>query len=177
MARTIFFGDSIIAFYHLHRYFDDEVINCGHAGYTTFDLLAFVDDIIAMKPDCLIYLAGTNDFNVSYQRHPEDILLTIKSTLQKLKEALPHCAIYVCSLLPCNNYHEDVHSRNRGIRDNEQIIKLNSLLQQMPYGYIDLFSLFYDTYPKVQYYNDSLHINELGYQMVSEKIKQNTGVR
>lgn len=177
MAKNVFFGDSLIEFYHVHRFFADDVINCGHAGYTTFDLIGFIDEVIALKPDRLIYLAGTNDFNASYKREPEDIVLTIRMTLAEFKKALPNCEIYVCSLLPCNNCHEDMHSLNRGIRDNKQIMKLNKLLEKLPYHYIDLFSLFYDRYPKVQYYNDSLHINHLGYGLISDKISAETGIK
>ena len=171
MNKTIFFGDSIIEFFPLDHVFK-AAINRGYAGYTTLELKAFIPDVIRQKPKRLIYLAGTNDFNEYNKRLPLAIATTIQETLAMIQKACPDCDIILCSLLPCDHTHIDMHTMNRGIRTNEMIQALNTLLSQLPYHYLDLFSLFYDGQVARRYYVDSLHVNEEGYALIAEKIKE-----
>src|SRR5271169_5260955 len=61
--RVIFFGDSITDAWHLDEYFPGKgYINRGISGQTTSQMLIrFHPDVIALQPDVVVILAGTND--------------------------------------------------------------------------------------------------------------------
>lgn len=167
MSKLVFFGDSLIQFYPLDDYYKN-AINCGYAGYTTKELQPLFKKVIALHPESLVYLAGTNDFNEDNRRMPLEIAQTIAETLSSIEKT----NIYLCSLLPCDHSHIDMHTMMRGIRNNDLIMELNTLLAKLPYHYVDLFSLFYDHGVKKECYEDSLHVNHQGYDLITQRIKE-----
>lgn len=174
MNRIVFYGDSLIEYYPLYRYYKfGQSVNLGFAGYTAKELsqTSYTNQAISERPDQLVYLAGTNDMSTGLEHEPEEIVKAIEKTLNVFKEFMPNCDVYVCSLLPCWHEHMDGFTLTKGIRSNEKIQAINDLLKKLNYPYIDLFNLFYqDGSVLTQYYQDSLHVNVDGYDLMTKQI-------
>ena len=61
--RVVFFGDSITDFWRLNEYFPEkDYLNRGIAGQTTGEMLQRMQaDVVALRPQAVLILAGTND--------------------------------------------------------------------------------------------------------------------
>ena len=60
--RVVFIGDSITARWDLHGYFGKGFINKGVESQNAEEIAArFQTDVVALKPDIVVVLAGTND--------------------------------------------------------------------------------------------------------------------
>ena len=60
--RVVFIGDSITARWDLHGYFGKGFINKGVESQNAEEIAArFQSDVVALKPDIVVILAGTND--------------------------------------------------------------------------------------------------------------------
>src|SRR5207237_853247 len=61
--RVVFFGDSITDSWRLNEYFPDEdYVNRGISGQITGQMLGrFKADVVDLKPEAVLILAGTND--------------------------------------------------------------------------------------------------------------------
>ena len=59
----VFYGDSITDFWRLNEYFPDaDFVNRGISGQVTGEMLGrFKADVIDLKPEAVLILAGTND--------------------------------------------------------------------------------------------------------------------
>jgi lysophospholipase L1-like esterase len=176
MNKIVFYGDSLIEYYPLYRYYKfGESVNLGFAGYTANELshAPYTSQAISESPNVLVYLAGTNDMSKGLEHEPEDIVKEIIKTLEFFKKEMPDCDVYVCSLLPCWHEHMDGFTLTKGIRSNEKIQTINALLKDLDYPYIDLFNLFYqDGKVLTEYYQDSLHVNEKGYDLITKQINK-----
>ena len=89
-----------------------DVLNLAVCGYTTADLLAGLDAVVALRPDVVVLEVGTND--ISDRKSDEDIVRNLEMTLCVLRRRLPRAGILVQSVLPRErDFTKTIRSVNR----------------------------------------------------------------
>ena len=157
-ASTVFVGDSITAGGRWEEWFPDEdVRNLGVGGDTTDALIARLDDVIALRPGTVVLLIGTND--LAWRRSAEHIVRNIETILVTLRRELPDAQLLVQSVMPRERaYAETIKDVNRHLWQFASTVRAQ---------YLDLWPALATGQDAIdeQYSDDSLHLNENGYQV------------
>ena len=113
--RVVFIGDSITARWDLHDFFDDNFINKGIKGQTAEQIAArFQSDVIDLKPDSVVILAGTNDVLAD-----GDLTLAHDSITQMVKLASANgIRPIVCTIPPIEGRLDTVLSFNLMLKND-----------------------------------------------------------
>ncbi len=113
--RVVFIGDSITARWDLHDFFDDDFINKGIEGQTAEQIAArFQSDVIDLKPDSVVILAGTNDVLAD-----GDLALAHDSIAQMVKLADANgIRPIVCTIPPIEDRLDTVRSFNLTLKND-----------------------------------------------------------
>jgi lysophospholipase L1-like esterase len=171
--RVVFFGDSITDFWRLNEYFPGkDYVNRGIAGQTTGEMLQRIqDDVIALKPQAVVILAGTNDLA------REVPVAAIESNYRSFVTIANANKIKVifASVLPVSDYHKDanVTYERTPARPLELIRALNDWLKSFCAGnqctYLDYHSATADSSGQFQrdLSDDGLHPNDKGYRVMA----------
>jgi lysophospholipase L1-like esterase len=102
--RVVFFGDSITDFWRLNEYFPDRsFVNRGISGQITGEMLGRLKaDVIDLRPQVVVILAGTNDLARGIGLTGiEDNLLMMADLCDTYK-----IKVVFASLLPVSDYHK-----------------------------------------------------------------------
>lgn len=183
--RVVLFGDSITDNWSNPGYggfFPGKpYLNRGISGQTTSQMLVrFRADVIALKPEAVVILAGTND--VAENSGPIE-LATIEGNLASMAElAVRHrIRVVLASLLPVSDEKRD--GANRALeqtrtRPPETLRALNTWLVDYAktngHVYLDYFSALADAKGafKTGFTDDGLHPNAAGYQVMAPLAEQ-----
>jgi lysophospholipase L1-like esterase len=180
--RVVFMGDSITDFWKLASYFPSKpYINRGISGQTTPQMLIrFRPDVIALRPQVVVILAGTND--IAGNTGPMT-LEGIEGSLASMFELaqMNNIRIVIASVLPVSDYAKTrdgkpINQTTR--RPPEKIIALNEWIKkyaaQNGLIYLDYFSAMVDEkgFLKGELSNDGLHPNDKGYTVMQPLVEQ-----
>jgi len=180
--RVVFMGDSITDGWKLAGYFPSKpFINRGISGQTTPQMLVrFRPDVIALKPQVVVILAGTND--ISGNTGPMT-LEAIEDNLASMFDLarVNGIRVVIASVLPVSDYAKNregkpINQTTR--RPPEKIISLNEWLKkhaaQNGLTYLDYFSAMVDEkgFLKEELSNDGLHPNDKGYVVMQPLVEQ-----
>ncbi|MCK9235309.1 MAG: GDSL-type esterase/lipase family protein [Acholeplasmataceae bacterium] len=171
--KVVFIGDSITECFNLKTFFqDDGYINEGVSGYTTLDLLNRLEtSLFQYQPDIVFLLIGTNDLELT-ELTKEEIVHNIKTIVQKINQRLPQATLYLQSIYPVNY---EIKPFSVGKRKNEDINWINHHISQIKGAkYLDIHSFLKNKEGKLNsdYTYDGIHINDLGYQVISHQLKE-----
>jgi lysophospholipase L1-like esterase len=165
--RIIFFGDSITEFWNLATYFPNKpYINRGISGQTTPQLLIRLrPDVIALQPQVMVFLAGTND--IAGNTGPMTLQM-IQDNYESIAELAQVNQIQVIfsSVLPIHDYG---FVQQSGDRPPDKILALNDWLRRYclehHHIYLDYYSQMVDRQGmlQVELADDGLHPNANGY--------------
>lgn len=166
--RVIFFGDSITQGWDLNKFFPSTgFINRGISGQTTAQMLVrFRQDVIALNPQVVVILAGTND--VAENLGPTT-LEEIESNLMSMVDISEANGVRVVlsSILPAGQY-----PWRREVQPIEKIVALNNWIAGYSSGrglvYVDYFSAMQDDkhWMKGNLSPDGVHPNAAGYEVM-----------
>jgi len=155
---VVFLGDSITAGAHWDLLFPEvQSRNFGVDGESSHHILARLAPVIRLKPAKLFLLIGTNDLGGGADE--DSIVANVAKILDQLKAALPHCRIYLQTVLPREaDYTVRVESLNQ---------RYTLLAQKKSIVLIDLFPLFEDGNGRLRHdlTVDSLHLLSAGYEV------------
>lgn len=170
--QTVFFGDSILEFYDIQKYFPDELIyNCGIAGATSDELMWIIDEaVIKFKPSKVLIHVGTNDLGNTVMHSPREIAHRIQTITSIIQKNLPQCDIYVLSPLPCIEEKQDYH-HTKGIRCNAFLKEICSLFNEYLEN-VYLINVYDDFINHDELYSDGLHLNHQGYEVLTKSIRK-----
>jgi lysophospholipase L1-like esterase len=171
--RVVFLGDSITDGWRLNEYFPDrDFVNRGISGQITGEMLGRMKaDVIALKPEAVIILAGTNDIARGIP------LTAIENNIAMIADLAEYHKIkpLIASVLPISDYHKDQNpafqmSRTRPpqkIRDLNEWIR--SFCRERNIVYVDYYSAIVDAngYLKADLADDGLHPNGAGYRIMA----------
>lgn len=158
--KILLTGDSITASFKTRKLLPEfNVINKGISGNKSAHLLKRLErDLLAVKPDIIFVLIGTNDIAQGFT--DKGILFNISSILKISSQCAEGKNIFVTSILP---------TRNNLPRPNEKIRGLNKKIQiiasELKVNYLDLYSMFVDETGQLLFdlTDDGLHLNEKAY--------------
>lgn len=165
--RVVFIGNSITegwGHHHPEYFARPDYINRGIGGQTTPQmLLRFRSDVIHLKPEVVVILAGTND--IAGNTGPMT-LEQIRDNIISMSELARanDIAVVISSVLPAFEY-----TWRPGLEPNVKIPKLNGMLkayaEKEGFVYLDYFSAMTDGrngMPEI-YSEDGVHPNKQGY--------------
>ena len=169
--RVVFMGNSITIGWlsAMPEFFDGKpYINRGISGQTTPQmLLRFRQDVIALQPEVVVILAGTND--IAGNTGPSTLGMiadNIKSMAELAK--MNGIKVVISSTLPAYDY-----PWKPGLQPAEKIVALNKKIKQYAenegHVYLDYFSAMADErngLPK-KYAHDEVHPTKLGYEVMA----------
>ncbi len=173
--NIVFLGDSITHRYDLNKYFpDNNVVNSGVDSNVCSDILSdMYGRIYKYNPSKIFILIGTN--NLITDDSDDKILSDIKQIINEIHEKLPFAGIYVESIYPVN---KDIDDYMVNIRDNERIKNINKEIEKyikdIKYAeYINVYDLLIkDDKLNPDYSDDGLHVNDKGYEIITELLKK-----
>lgn len=167
---VVFMGDSITEFWKmndLNFFTENSFIDRGIAGQTTPQmLLRFKQDVINLKPETVVILAGINDIAentgpITIDQIMENIISMVE--LAKANEI----KVVLCSVLPANNFYW-----NPKLKPADKVIELNLLLKNYSkankISYVDYYNAMVDNEKGLQkkYGEDGVHPNLEGYKVM-----------
>jgi len=171
--RVVFLGDSITDGWRLNEYFPDrDFVNRGISGQITGEMLGRMKaDVIDLKPDAVLVLAGTNDIARGVPLRAIENNLTMIADLAQAHRI----KLLFASVLPVSDYHKDrdpayEHSKRRPL---ETIRSLNAWIQsfcrQRGCLYVDYFPALADKagFLQADLADDGLHPNSAGYRLMA----------
>jgi lysophospholipase L1-like esterase len=171
--RVVFYGDSITDVWRLETFFPGKpYVNRGISGQTTAQLLVrFRPDVIALAPQAVVILAGTND--IAGNTGPMT-LEEIEGNYASMAELarLHGIKMIFASILPVHNYtpRSDL---SFPLRPPEKIAELNRWLRAYcaanGHVYLDYFSGTVDAkgWLKKELAEDGLHPGAAGYALMA----------
>lgn len=179
--RVVFYGDSITDLWPLAAAFPGKsYVNRGIAGQTTSQLLVRLRaDVIALAPEAVVILAGTND--IAGNTGPIS-LEEIEGNFASMAElARAHgIRVVLSSVLPVHNY-TPISELSFRLRPPAQITALNKWLREYAAAngcvYIDYASAMTDDNGllKRELAEDGLHPNKAGYTIMTMLAEQAIG--
>lgn len=174
--RVVFMGNSITEMWeevHPDFFSDKAYINRGISGQTTPQMLVrFRQDVIALQPEIVVILAGTNDIAGN----------TGPSTLEMIEDNIASMAelakankikVILCSVLPAYDY-----KWAPGLQPAMKIPVLNAWIKKYAsvnnHIYLDYYYAMVNKVGglKPELSEDGLHPNKLGYQVMVPLAKQ-----
>jgi lysophospholipase L1-like esterase len=180
--RVVFMGDSITDFWKLASYFPSRpYVNRGISGQTTPQMLIrFRPDVIALKPQVVVILAGTNDLAGNTGPMTLEAIEDNLASMFELARA-NGIRVVIASVLPVSDYAKGRDGNpivQTTRRPPEKIISLNEWLKKKAAAdgltYLDYFSAMVDEkgFLKGGLSNDGLHPNDKGYAVMQPLAEQ-----
>ena len=169
--RVVFMGDSITEFWAKAQWHPQH-INRGISGQTTHQmLLRFRQDVIALRPNVVVILAGTND--VAGNTGPATTDMIAGNIASMVELAQTHgIRVVLASVLPASAFYWAPD-----LRPAEKIVELNGKIRALAQSHgcvhLDYFSpMVNDTLGlKREYSDDGVHPNEVGYITMSRLVQ------
>lgn len=165
--KTIaFLGDSITYncdFNKLYPSSNDELINFGIMGDSTFNILNRIDSVISKNFDEIFLLIGINDLLGNYISFDES-LKNYEKIINKITSNCPNTKLYIESVLPVNE--KNFLNKNSIIEKYNK--KINELSKKYNLQYIDFYTHFFNNDSLIYnaYLNDGLHLSQYGYDII-----------
>ena len=181
---TVFYVDSITEYFPVEKYLKElgDIYNCGIGGITSDMLLHFIDEgVLKYEPEKVCIMIGTNDLGNTVMASPRDIALHVKEMVEIIHYNLPDTKIYLLSCIPCLEKKHGYKATKQGIRSNDILKMIYKEYQRViPYDYVQMVQVYPSLCnkkgePIEDYYIDGLHINEKGYQVLSQTILKEIG--
>ena len=172
--NIVFLGDSITELYDLDKYYaDNSVVNSGESGNVCDDILSdMYNRVYKYNPSKVFLLIGINQL-------PDDendkIVEGIQKIIDEIHRNRPITKIYVESIYPVNI---DFSKKNVKNKDNSRIVDINKKIKtkvkDIDYvEYINVYDKLIDEDKlNKEYTEDGLHLNDKGYEIVTDVLKK-----
>ena len=155
------------------------IYNNGISGDTTVSLLeSLYKRAIKYKPNKLFISVGSNDMGFE-DTNVKDIYGNIIKICEEMKRRSKDTEIHIMSVVPVNPANMDNINREYvDARDNFEINMLNYYLKNYArknrYKFVDITKYLKNDFDqlKIEYTFDGFHLNDLGYSVVSNTLKQ-----
>jgi lysophospholipase L1-like esterase len=167
--RIVMFGDSITEFWQ-HPHLDGvDLVNRGIAGQNSSQmLLRFEDDVVALSPETVVILCGTNDLR-AYVGHPSSVGASALARISRNVIAMCDIAkansiqVAICALPPVGQDLQRVSRDPAAVRSVNQW--LADFAVRRNYQFVDYFSALTDKsgYLPTELGEDGIHPNLAGY--------------
>ncbi|MCB5228208.1 GDSL-type esterase/lipase family protein [Alishewanella sp. 16-MA] len=176
-ALVVFMGDSITEFWPYQRptfFAQNNFIGRGIGGQVSHQmLLRFREDVLNLKPQVVVILAGTND--IAQNSGAIDLPRVADNIFSMAELACAHgVSVILCSVLPASDF-----PWRSGLQPVHRIVELNQLIKQYAVQhqipYVDYYAAMNDgkgglRVPDFTNAKDLVHPNAAGYVMMESLI-------
>jgi lysophospholipase L1-like esterase len=172
LEHVIFYGSS--SWLHWQQMAQDlapyKVLNRGFGGSTIPELSYYYDRIVKKhQPKALFIYAGENDLSSTNTKTAEQMLASYVKFVKQIRADFPQTKIYYVSmkLSPSRRIYWPE------MRKGNQLVQ--QYAQQKNMAFVDINPLLVDAHGRIRpelYTADSLHINQLGYNLYAAHFKQ-----
>ena len=177
IGRVVFMGDSITDIWKLEEYFPGKpYVNRGIGGQTTPQMLVrFRPDVIALRPEVVVILAGTNDIAGNTGPTTQEAIADNIRSMAELAKA-NGIKVVLASVLPISDYNKNAQGLQivqSGRRPPDKILALNKWLKEYSaasgHVYLDYYSATVDEkgFLRAELANDGLHPHAAGYKIMA----------
>lgn len=179
-GKVVLVGDCVFDNIQLDELIDDEIIyNNGICGDTTILLKdTLYKRAIKYKPSTLFLSIGSNDIGFD-KRDVKEVYNNIVEIINEVKLRSKDTTIVVMSVLPVNPVHQDHINRDYvDKRSNFDINMLNYYIRNYTsrnrIKFLNLNPHLANNFEQLnlEYTSDGFHLNEQGYEVLSELILQ-----
>jgi lysophospholipase L1-like esterase len=173
--RVVFMGNSITESWKdidSSFFIKNSYINRGISGQTTSQMLVrFPQDVISIKPEVVVILAGIND--IAQNTGPislGDIFGNIVSMAQLAQ--MNEIKVILCSVLPAYDF-----PWHPGLKPAEKVVELNAMIKsyckENNIAYLDYFTRMVDERNGLnkKYTNDGIHPTIEGYKVMEPLVQ------
>jgi lysophospholipase L1-like esterase len=170
-GAIVMLGDSLTDTGEWQEYFPDrKILNRGISGDNTYGILNRLDPIIAIKPDKVFIMTGTND--VFWGSNNKAILQRFQQIIDKLMKQSPITKIIIQSV----PYFTAKPKGEYRSLNNRTIYNLNAELKELANGkgltFVDVTTPLSDGVKlNSAYTTDGIHLNGAGYSIWAQTIK------
>jgi len=174
--RVVFMGNSITEGWLKENpefFANKPYVNRGISGQTSPQmLLRFRTDVISLKPEIVVILAGTNDIAGNTGPSTLEMILNNIASMAELAKANGIKPI-LCSVVPAFDYWW-----KPGVAPAEKIVELNKMIRdyakQMRFEFVDYHSVMKDDKNglKKEFGEDGVHPNKSGYLVMEPLIEK-----
>jgi lysophospholipase L1-like esterase len=164
----LFVGSSTILLWRTHEYFPEyPVINRGFGGSQISDVAYYADRVVLnYKPKVIVFYAGEND--IAAKKTPQQVFEDYQAFVDLVRRHLPETKIIFLSIKP----------NPERWRLWPLMQQTNALVAAFSAGhehliYVDVATplLGANGQPRPELFEDRLHLNEAGFQVVSETLR------
>lgn len=166
-------GNNVKVTWHPDFFTRNNYVDKGVSGQNTIQMLSrYKKDIIALDPQCVVIMAGTNDLAQGYSK--QEILANIKNMAEQAEAE--HMNVILCSITPCNDTYSNLSNpKTKGAH----IVAVNDMIKayaaQKGFIYCDYYPALVaeDGYSLKEAYwlYDHLHPNPDAYTVMEGIIK------
>ena len=177
--QIVLIGDCLIENLDIGKHYNGlSIYNNGISGDTTELLISTLyKRAIKYKPKKLFISIGSNDMGFE-KSSVKDIYDNIITIVEEVKKRSKETEIHIVSVIPVNPAIMDYINREYvDSRDNHEISMLNYYLKNYVrkngLKYVDITKYLKNDFEQLNldYTLDGFHLNEIGYNVVSEQIK------
>ena len=177
--QIVLIGDCLIENLDIGKHYNGlSIYNNGISGDTTELLISTLyKRAIKYKPKKLFISIGSNDMGFE-KSSVKDIYDNIITIVEEVKKRSKDTEIHIVSVIPVNPAIMDYINREYvDSRDNHEISMLNYYLKNYvrknKLKYVDITKYLKNDFEQLNldYTLDGFHLNEIGYNVVSEQIK------
>lgn len=169
--RIVFMGDSITEFWSVINpefFVGKPYVNRGISGQTSPQMLIrFRPDVIALKPDIVVIMAGINDIAGNTGPSTPEMTADNIYSMAELAKA-NHIKVILCSVLPAFDF-----PWTSGKQPAEKVVSLNKMIHKYADAngilYLDYYSAMVNEQKglKSAYSDDGVHPNKTGYEVMA----------
>ena len=180
-GKIVLLGDCVIENFNINKYFPKGTIyNNGISGDTSVLLLeTLYKRVIKYKPSKVFISIGSND--IGFDGRPvKGIYNNIIEIYKEIKRRTRETEVYFVTVVPVNSANKDFINREYvDARDNFEINMLNYYLKNYArrhrIKFVDINKHLKNDLDQINidYTIDGFHLNESGYKIISNLIKQN----
>lgn len=174
--RIVFMGDSITEFWLVNNpefFAGKQYANRGISGQTTPQMLVrFRADVIALKPEIVVLLAGIND--IAGNTGPSTLAMITDNIFSMAELAKANnIKIILCSVLPAFDF-----PWRPGSFPAEKVVTLNKMIKQYADAneilYLDYYSVMVNDKKglKAEYSGDGVHPYKTGYEVMNPLVEK-----
>ena len=166
----IFTGSSSIRYWKnlQERFPEHQILNAGFGGSQAYDLLYHLENLVLKyAPKKVFIYEGDND--IFSKRKPQEIIDTTKEIIQKIKDKNPKTIIILISVKPSIARW---NLRKKYKKLNREFKELSSKDSTIIYADVWNIMLKKRRVRKDIFVNDGLHMNNTGYELWYQALKQ-----
>ena len=173
--RIVFMGDSITELWSVTTpyFFEGKpYVNRGISGQTTPQMLVrFRPDVIALKPDIVVIMAGINDIAGNTGPSTLEMIAGNIFSMAELAKA-NNIKVILCSVLPAYDF-----PWRTGLEPAEKVVTLNKMIKKYADAngilYLDYYAALVDERKGMNaaYSGDGVHPNKTGYEAMAPLVE------